>query len=213
MFWPGIAAAFCSAPPPKVCSAYFQANVVVRGKVLSVNRGADWIVYKIRVEKTFKGQDTSERILYTGNDSGRLPLDVGRDYVLFAYRSSHRLELSCNEEPLSNSASVARVSQAISRLRASRAALATVEGQILTTAYSEPLPGVSVVVVGAAHIYKTMSDSRGLFSIQVPPGHYRVDVDPAIVKQTIYSMIYTNPESIHLTHGQCAQLQYRAVHR
>ena len=57
-----------------------------------------------------------------------------------------------------------------------------------------------------------MSDSEGQFRISVRPGTYRVEVDPSVAEQTIYSEIYTHAKSIHLDPGQCAQLQYQGVH-
>lgn len=215
----GTAWAFCSAPPPKVCSAYFQANVVVRGKVLSrtyvPHPGSDsnWIRYKIAVQKTFKGHQRSFRSLYTSNDSGRLWLNVGKSYVLFAYRSDHRLEIGCNEQPLSKAAKTSAVSEQITRLLASKPSRSTIEGQVLTSNSSSPLPGVTVTAIGAHGDYRVVSDRTGHFSMPVPPGPYRVEVDPRVVKQTIYSMIYTHPQSIDLAPGQCEQLQYRGVSR
>lgn len=213
VFVSGTAGAFCSAPPPKVCSAYFQADVVVRGKVLSVQRDADFIHYEVSVEKAFKGPQQPVMSFDTGNDSGRLPLDVGFEYVLFAYRNEDRLELTCNELPLSVPAKVAVVSHEIEQLQASKATVATIEGQVLTANYSAPSPGVAVVATGADGVHKATSNSEGLFSMSVSPGLYRVDVDPKVAEQTIYSEIYTNPKALRLAPGQCAQLQYAGVHR
>lgn len=209
----GTASAFCSAPPPKICSAYFQADVVVHGKVLSVQRNADWIHYKISVEKTFKGRKLSTRYFDTGNDSGRLSLDVGLQYVLFAYRNNDRLEIGCDEELLSEPSKVAVVSAEIERLQASKQTFATIEGEVLAADYSSPLPGVSVVATGVNGVHKAVSNSNGRFSMRVPPGLYRVHVAPNDIEQTIYSEIYTNPESVHLVAGQCAQLQYAEMRR
>lgn len=213
VFISGIANAICSAPPPKVCSAYFQADVVVRGRVLSEKRDADWIHYSFKVNKTFKGRQLPVRSFYTGNDSGRLDLDVGSEYVLFAFRDKGRFALTCNEYPLSTAAAVARVSLEIAQLRASKATDAIIEGQILAANYSSPLPGVPVTASGRRGQYTAVSNRKGYFSMRVPPGQYRVTVNPAVAHQTIYSRIYVNPQSIHLAPGQCAQFQYRGGRR
>jgi hypothetical protein len=209
----GVASAYCSAPPPKVCSAYFQADVVVRGKVLSVQRDPDWIHYKVKVDETFKGEQIAVRSFDTGNDSGRLPLDVGTEHVLFAYRDNDQLLVSYDELSLSESSNVRRVSQQIAQVRRSKSTLAIIEGQILSSDYSAPLSGVTVTAAGADGIHRTVSNAMGLFSMRVPPGQYRVDVDPAIAEQTIYSQGYVNPKAIHLVPGQCAQLQYAGKSR
>lgn len=209
------ALAFCSAPPPKICSAYFQADVVLRGVVLSEQRGSEWIRYRIKVEKTFKGKATHLRSFYTGNDSGRIELDVGTEYVLFANRYQDRFTIGCDEDSLSDPATIAAVSEEIARLQATKPTTpATIEGQVVAAGdFDLPMPGVVVTVIGANAIHKVVSNREGLFSLQVPPGHYRVDVDPAVAEQTIYNLGYTNPKSINLVPGQCAQLQYQGVQR
>lgn len=63
---------------------------------------------------------------------------------------------------------------------------------------SHLLVGVSVIAVGATHVYKATSDSNGHFPMQVLPARYQVDVDPAVFQQTIYSMLYMTPKSIRL---------------
>jgi Carboxypeptidase regulatory-like domain len=219
VFATGTARAFCAAPPPKVCSAYFQADVVLRGKVLAwkyvpyPGHVTNWIRYTLRVEKTFKGRPQALRVLYTENDSGRLWLTVGKSYVVFGYRSQKGLEIGCDEQPLSNPAKTSAVSQEIDRLLASKPTHSTIEGAIVASNFISPLPGVSVTAIGAGHTFRTASDSKGQFSMRVPPGRYRIEVDPGVAQQTIYSRIYVDPQSIELAAGQCAQLQYEGVGR
>jgi hypothetical protein len=207
------AGAFCAMPPPKLCNAYFRAAVVVSGKVLSEQSDPDWIRYKIRVGRTFKGEQLSVRTFYTAKESGRLSLDVGREYVLFATRSNDRLLIGCNEQSLSRD-NIAVISAGIQFLRASKSTVATIEGQIVSASnFGSPLSGVSVIATGSGGVYRMVSTSEGLFSARVPPGQYRVDVDPSVAQQTIFNVGYTNPKSIHLAAGQCVQLQYQGVRR
>jgi hypothetical protein len=207
------AGAVCAMPPPKLCNAYFKADVVVSGKVLAERRAPDWIRYSVNVERSFKGKPLSARTFYTRNDSDRLSLDVGKEYVLFATRSNDRLLIGCNEQSLSKD-NIAIMSAGIGWLRASKSTVATIEGQIVSASnFSSPLPGVSVIATGKSGAYRMVSNSEGLFSVRVPPGQYRVDVDPTIAAQTIYNVGYTHPKSINLAPGQCAQLQYQGVRR
>ena len=200
-------------PPPKLCNAYFKAGLVVTGKVLTEQSDPDWIRYKVRVERTFKGSGLSVGTFYTAKDSRRLSLKVGREYVLFATRANDRLVIGCDEHSLSED-NIAVISAGIEYLRRSKATVATIEGQIVSASnLASPLAGVSVIATGSGGVYKMVSGSDGLFSVRVPPGQYRVDVDPIAAQQTIYNARYTNPKSIHLAPGQCAQLQYQGVHR
>jgi hypothetical protein len=141
------ASAFCSTPTPKVCSAYFQADVVLRGEVLSEHRGEERITYKVKVDKTFKGKSLPLRYVYTGNDSGRLPLNVGSRYVLFADQKHDGLTIGCNEQDLSEPVKVDVVSAEIERLQVSKTQFATIEGEVLAADYLSPLPGQSVTAL------------------------------------------------------------------
>jgi hypothetical protein len=207
------AAASCALPPPKLCNAYFRAAVVVSGTVLSEQSDDGWIRYRVRVQRTFKGRPASVRAFYTAKDSRRLSLDVGREYVLFATRSGERLLIGCDEQSLSTD-KIALIAAGIEWLRASKSTVATIEGQIVSGSDpAAPLPGVAVTATGSGGEYETVSSSEGLFSVRVPPGHYRVDVDPRIARQASSNVGYTDPASIQLAPGQCAQLQYQGVHR
>jgi len=208
------AGASCAAPPPKICNAFFKAAVVLLGTVLAEQRDSEWIEYKVRVQRTLKGDARAIRSVFTGNDSGRLSLDVGSEYVLFGYRNNDRLVVGCDEQALSDPAKARLAAREIDQMLASKPEVSTIEGQVVKFGdFSAPLAGVSVTVTGTGGKYASMSDSEGQFRISVRPGTYRVEVDPSVAEQTIYSEIYTHAKSLHLDPGQCAQLQYQGVNR
>jgi hypothetical protein len=208
------AAALCAAPPPKICNAFVKADVVLLGTVLAEQRNSEWIGYKVKVQRTLKGDSQAIRSVFTGNDSGRLSLDVGSEYLLFGYRNNGRLVVDCGEQALSDPAKARLEVREIDQMLASRPEVSSVEGEVVKSGdFSTPLVGVSVTVTGPGGNYTAMSDSEGQFRISVRPGTYRVEVDPSVAEQTIYSEIYTHAKSIHLDPGQCAQLQYQGVHR
>lgn len=122
--------------------------------------------------------------------------------------------VGCDEEALSDPAKARLVVREIDQILASRPEASSVEGQVVKFGdFSAPLAGVSVTVTGTGGKYTAMSDSGGQFRVSVRPGTYRVEVEPSVVEQTIYSEIYTHVKSLHLDPGQCAQLQYQGVHR
>jgi hypothetical protein len=208
------AEAICAAPPPKICNAFFKADVVLLGTVLAEQRDSEWIRYKFEIQRTLKGESRAIRSVFTGNDSGRLSLDVGSEYVVFGYWNSGRLVVGCDEQALSDTAESRMVVREIDQLLASKPEMSSVEGQVVKFGdFSAPLAGVSVTVTGTGSKYTAMSDSGGQFLMSVRPGTYRVEVDSSVVEQTIYSEIYTDVKSLHLEPGQCAQLQYQGVHR
>jgi hypothetical protein len=208
------AGAICAAPPPKICNAFFKADVVLLGTVLAEQRDSEWIGYKLKIQRTLKGDSRAIRSVFTGNDSGRLSLDVGSEYVLFGYRNNGRLVVGCDEQALSDSAKSRLVVREIDQMLASRPELSSVEGKVVKFGdFSAPLAGVSVTVTGTGGKYTAVSNSGGQFLMSVRPGTYRVEADSSVVEQTIYSEIYTHVNSLQLEPGQCAQLQYQSVHR
>jgi len=207
-FWVGVesAFAFCPYPTPKPCSAFFESDAVFVGRVLSKRYSDDgqYIRFSVRVSRVLRGNVGRTAEVYTGNDSARLQWDIGREYVVFARLENARLVSSDDCGPLSDSARVAENIRQIEGLRAET--LASVEGEVRSSAPDGPgIPNVTVRVRGGTKTYETKSDSRGMFRLRVPPGHYEIVVDSSL-RMSDYNW-YHNLREINLVRGQCAQLQ------
>lgn len=85
--------AFCPKPVPKVCSEYFKSDAVFVGTVLSEKYvdEDEHLRFEVRVSRVLRGALPATVAVYTGNDSGRLMWDVGKEYVVFAWRDRGRL--------------------------------------------------------------------------------------------------------------------------
>jgi hypothetical protein len=80
----------CPQPAPKVCSAFFRSDAVFIGTVVSEHAVPDrgdpgfvegWL-YRVRVDRRFRGTTDKTAVVHTGNDSGRLLIDVDSGAVL-----------------------------------------------------------------------------------------------------------------------------------
>lgn len=94
-------AAICPSPVPKACSSFFQGDAVFVAKVLS-RPYADTdesLRFEVRVSRVLRGEVKPTADVYTGNDSGRLNWDVGREYVVFASRREGRLAVLARITP------------------------------------------------------------------------------------------------------------------
>lgn len=112
-------AAICPSPVPKVCTLFFESDAVFVAKVLS-RRYADndeSIRFEVRVSRGLRGAVKPMVDVYTGNDSGRLNWDVGREYVVFASRRDGRLWSGDDCGPLSDPTKVAETLKEIEGLR------------------------------------------------------------------------------------------------
>src|SRR2546428_1348220 len=117
--------------------------------------------------------------VHIANDSGRLTLEVGHQYLLFARSQDGELQIGDDCGPLSDPSRMIQNVRDIENLR--RATRAVVEGEIRkATASGAGVPGVAVNVTGMGRTYRGVSDRQGLFRVVVPPGRYSVEVDSRV---------------------------------
>jgi len=213
----GSAHAICAMPPPKPCGAFFNADTVLLGTILSedaVSEGQEYLSYTVRVDRPLRGRLAETVALYTGNDSGRATPTVGTQAVLFAYTQDGRLNIGCNEDSLSDPKNTAKVLSDIERLmRLPATTPASIEGQVLGQDFQSGVAGVRIRVVGNKSEFHANTDTAGNFSLMVPAGTYHVVVDPAVATQTIYSLMWMDATALNLQPGECAQLQYSTSRR
>ena len=204
---------FCPKPTPRVCSEFFRSDAIFVGTVTSEEAVSEkddplegWL-YKLRVRKWLRGTASGTAVVHTSNDSGRLRLEVGHEYLLFAALSAGRLEIGDDCGPLSDPARAGEVMREIENL--SKAADAAVEGEVVKGTASGPgVSGITVSVIGKGRVYRATTDAEGLFRVAVPPGRYRVDVDSKAAALSDLSPV--DLSNVILVRGQCAQLQFIA---
>src|SRR3954447_24501159 len=147
-------AAICPSPVPKACSLFFDSDAVFVAKVLSRTYADnnESIRFEVRSSRVLRGEVQSEADVYTGNDSGRLNWDVGREYVVFASRREGRLWSGDDCGPLSDPTKVAETLKEIEELR--HATKSSVEGEVLSgLPVSSGVPGVLVRATGNGRTY------------------------------------------------------------
>jgi hypothetical protein len=109
------ASANCPHPVPKACSAYFESDAVFVGTVTSHQYVDDHAYerFEVRVSRVLRGSVARTAVVYTGNDSGRVLWDVGREYVVFAWHEKDRLLSGGDCGPLADPTTV---SEAVSQI-------------------------------------------------------------------------------------------------
>jgi hypothetical protein len=210
-FLTSTAYAICPYPTPKLCSEYFDSDVIFTGKILKMeyisdpnqDNDNDWIEYTAKVKKTFRGYTRSITKFRTPNTTARWIGDVGKSYVIFLRKRG--ATSTCG--PLDESEYVHKVDKEIDILK--NASSSKIEGQVISKSgpwggsYGIPVKDVQLKAVGKNKEFITSTDKDGKFTIVLPSGKYKL-LAPEM-QPSAYSR--SNLQEINLQNGQCAQFQ------
>lgn len=198
---------------------FLNSDAVFTGKVVHVRAVADtegftdgWY-YELQVLQLFRGLHDSVIEVYTGNDTGRYPLELGQEYLIFAYFYEKKLEIdNCGDsQPLSEAREAIRQIEKISFPKDG-----IVEGKVaLENQHRIPadrgLPGVQIFVHGQDKTYSLTTDDRGWFRIHVPPGVYSAEAKSIPTHRIVaFDLSYDQPKRFTVRTGRCAELQFVA---
>ncbi len=206
------AVAACPQPDPKVCAEFFKSAAVFVGTVVSqrtVPPGGDFYdgwSYRLRVHRMFRGPGRRIIDVFTENSSARFPLEVGREYLLFARKSNGRLEIDC----CGNSGQLSEVKDKIREIeQLAKASSGAILGRVAYQGLGTGVDKIRVVARGAGKTYTAVTDRDGWFRMTVRPGRYSVLVKSPDV--SAYDLSYDDPSDFVVPRGGCAQLQFVAI--
>jgi hypothetical protein len=208
---------YCSPPHPTVACEFLNSDAVFIGTVILARtvppRGEEidgWL-YDLTVQELFRGPRTRTIEVFTENTNGRFPLEVGKQYLLFAGELDGRLTIDC----CGNSAELLDAQEAIRELHGLEIPKdAAIEGRISFSGAPAPatdIPRLQVIIRAIGRTFKTTSDREGWFHLQVPPGKYS-----AVVQQIPHwhiapdGLSVDEPNPFDARKGRCAELQFRA---
>lgn len=216
-FIPLSSSAYCFQPIPTVACEFLNNSAVFVGTVISTRdepgRGPadnDGWIYTLTVQRIFRGPSSKTIEVYTENASGRFPLDIGKQYLLFAWRYHGQLTIT-------NCGNSALASDAIDSIRKLEnmkiSGDAFIEGRIWLSDDADPsdhVTGIVIVIRGAGGTFKAISDADGLFRVHVPPGTYSARVRQIPGKAiTAYGGSGEDPDHFVARRGHCSGLQFR----
>lgn len=208
---------FCPAPQPTVACEFLDSDAVFIGTVISTQdtpaQGSyyDGWTYEISVQKMYRGPVGKTIEVFTEKSSGQLPLDNGKEYVLFATKEEGRLMIySCG-----NSALVSNGRKTIKELNHLKIPQdAELEGQVVflpDPLGQEPrhVSEAHVVIRGAAKTYTLTCDRNGWFHLHVPQGEYSANVQPIAHWNIAPSGIsIDDPNHFEARKGHCSGLSF-----
>lgn len=202
--------AFCPRPTPKLCAEYFESDAVFLATVNAQTLVDDTETrrFSLRVSKVFRGSVPSTTFVYSGNDSGGVRWESGRQYIVFAKRRRDRLVTYDDCSPVSDPVNLTETVKDIDLLRL--ASDSYVEGAVLDQQDGDRgLAGISIVVRGDKGTSQVASGADGTFQWALPPGTYHVAIDQRVVIQSSYNSV--DLDHLVLQPGQCAQVRLIAA--
>jgi hypothetical protein len=207
---------FCPQPNPTVACEFLNSDAVFVGTVHSVRqvppRGKEydgWL-YSLAVQELFRGPSSKTIAVFTENSSGSFPLDVGKQYLLFASEVNGHLEIyNCGNSADSPTASVIRELRSLIIPKD-----AFIEGRISFSGIPDTgthVSGMQVVIRSGSKIFKATTDQDGWFHLHVPPGKYSAEIlETPQWSFAPYDLSYDNPEHFDARAGHCSGLQFVA---
>jgi len=215
-FCPIAAAGVCGEPHPQVCAEFFHSDAVFAGTVNSVrdwptgDSGVGGWLYRLKVTKTYRGPVRTFIEVFTGNDSGRLHLENGHSYLLFACKQEGLLTI----DNCGNSTELSEAADLIHQLETVLADIKSasggdIRGRIILATYAMPVRFV-VTATSGDKSYTGTTDEDGWFHIHVPPGEYAVLPEAPQWTITAYDLSYDDPAHVVIQHGSCAEVQFTA---
>jgi hypothetical protein len=208
--------AVCSQPHPRVCAEFFHSDAVFTGTVISVRNGPkretnpDGWFYRVKVTRSYRGSNGHTVDIFTGNDSGRFPLQEGHMYLLFAYKEEGILKI----DNCGNSAELSEAGEAIRQVESVLANMKSASGGDIggrvVGEQDAGTNGIAVTASGGGKKYTGVTDRDGRFHIHVPPGKYVVWPETSQWIVTPYDLSYDKEDHVLVERGSCAELQFLA---
>lgn len=216
------AVAVCPAPhSPRVCTEFFISDATFVGTVTSshyLTRGLaghdpGWS-YELKVTKVYRGLAAPIIRVFTENNSGRFPLELGHEYLLFADKDAAQWNIDgCgNSAELSQADTVVhQIKQVLQNMNS--ASGGDIAGQIAKEYVgAEGVSGISVAARTTRKSYTGVTGIDGQFHIHVPAGEYSVIPESSNWIVSIYDLSYQQPDKVLIVNGGCADLQFVASH-
>lgn len=212
---------FCPEPHASVACEFLNSDAVFTGKVISIRpiKEQGWPTgwyYRLSVLRLFRGPKKKVIEVYTGNDSGRYPLDLGKEYLIFASMAHdanpNKGELTiynCEDNELLSDAG--KLISEAEKIQIPQGGI--VEGRVVSrNVGGQGVPGVEVVVNGRDGAHRLATDQQGWFRLEVPHGQYSIDIKSTPARQiTAFDLNYGgNPNLFPVDAGKCAGFEFIA---
>jgi hypothetical protein len=209
-------------PRAMACMLYFRSDAVFTGKVVLVKEDyksedsekfLEGTFYTLKIIKAYHGINTPTIRVYTSNDSGRLPLELGKKYLLFADKEGSKLIIADNGV----SGELKDSKQALKDLDKIMDRTKGEGGDVYARVVEDPwnadtggVSGIHITVSGSAESATGVTNKNGWVHMHIPAGMYSAKAsDPKWVFSS-QDIAWENSDNFSLPNGGCAEIQINA---
>ena len=204
-----------SSGPP--CQAFWQADAVFSGQVISINRestadenGFRMRVVRMFVKESFRGVDRPEVDVLTGLGGGDcgFGFQIGQEYLVYAYRRDTDKKLvtgiCTRTRSLTKAQEDLNYFHALDKAKPGSTIMGEIQRLDRTKSATTPMSNVRVTVEGATKGFEALSDEKGKFNISgIPAGTYKVKLN--LPKGLTAGL---NEQEIELAEKGCASVYF-----
>jgi hypothetical protein len=208
---------WCSVLPRLICAEYSQSKVVVIAKLTRKQHfqpqdTQDYFEYILETNRTLGGEVGARFRVWEENSSGRASFSwsVGKTYLLFLNTTDEGkwwLYGCGNSAPIEEAEFALKVIESLKDRRGG-----TIQGLVTDGGRYPPmstdLSGITIQIRGKDRDYEAVTNSKGVFKVHVPAGHYAVVPVQAGRRFKNDFLGFENPDSVTIVNGGGAQLQF-----
>jgi hypothetical protein len=211
---PCAAVAYAPVPRAMACMLYFRSDVVFTGQVVAVDTVKGGWTYSLQVLKPYRNAKATTLKVFTANDSGRLPLAVGKQYLLFAFIQDGRLTIADDEV----SGELKDAQQALKDLDKVMARKpddgGDIYGRVTKRVFgpdSGGLGGIPITIHGPDGDMRAVTDGNGWFKVHGPAGRYSTTALSPDWRFQSESFAWDDASGFSVPDGGCAEIQIEAA--
>jgi len=204
--------AIVATPPPPLCAAFSNADLVVTGMASAYSVDDEWQGWTVTVDRFYKGRAPQRLRVVTQNTSACGRAEAGKRNILFIERRGGRFQI-WGSDPNSSGAAMAPVEAEVEALAAKPAKGPGSISLYVASEQGAAMPGVRVRLrhVGGERERTVRTDTAGKALLRAAPGRWTAEVaDPGWTSRfSLYT--YQRADGFDLAPGGCADLRLEPI--
>jgi len=204
--------AIVATPPPPLCAAFSNADLVVTGMASAYSVDDEWQGWTVTVDRFYKGRAPQRLRVVTQNTSARGRAEAGKRNILFIERRGGRFQI-WGSDPNSSGAAMAPVEAGVEALAAKPAKGPGSISLYVASEQGAAMTGVRVRLrhAGGERERIVRTDKAGRASLRAAPGRWTAEVTEPGWTSRFSLYTYQRADGFELAPGGCADLRLEPI--